>query len=132
MNGHGRLDIVGLGSSGIFAALSSLNGFASATLAVNSFGTDPAGGWSNNDTNHRALANVNGDAKADNFASTCRRLSCPEPGVVRNVGLKCAVTVAGGDARIVAAETNDVRLCSQLPIDPGSAKKRPAWTISRR
>jgi glucose/arabinose dehydrogenase len=67
VNGDGKADIVGFGSSGVYVALATGNGnFAAATFVLNSFGAaDSAGGWSNDNLYHRDVADVNGDGKAD-------------------------------------------------------------------
>ena len=67
MNGDGRADIVGFGEAGVYVALAdSQGGFGQAFLAYNSFGFgDAAGGWADSATYPRAIADVNGDGRAD-------------------------------------------------------------------
>ena len=65
VNGDGRADIVGFGIDGVLVALGSANGtFGPLALAVAEFGT-AAGGWTSQDRYPRALADVNGDGRAD-------------------------------------------------------------------
>jgi hypothetical protein len=68
VNGDGRADIVGFGSTSVFVSLGQASGlFATATVAMaNSFGPSTAGGsWSSDNLYPRRLADVNGDARAD-------------------------------------------------------------------
>jgi hypothetical protein len=67
VNGDGKADIVGFGGNGVFVALSNGDGhFAAAVQAINSFGASGAGGgWINQTTYPRELADVNHDARAD-------------------------------------------------------------------
>jgi glucose/arabinose dehydrogenase len=67
VNGDGIADIVGFGSAGVYVALATGNGnFAAPSFTFNAFGSsDAAGGWRNDNTFHRELADVNGDGKAD-------------------------------------------------------------------
>ena len=67
VNGDGRADIVGFGENGVYVALANSNGtFASATLAIQAYGAGAAaGGWTNNNTYLRTMADVDGDGRAD-------------------------------------------------------------------
>jgi hypothetical protein len=72
VNGDGRDDIVGFGSSGVYVSLATGNGhFAAPTFELGAFGPS-AGGWSSDDLYKRELADVNGDQIADivGFASS--------------------------------------------------------------
>jgi hypothetical protein len=61
----GKADIVGFSSAGVYVSLATGNGdFMAPTFELAAFGTN-AGGWSSNDTYPRALADVNGDGRAD-------------------------------------------------------------------
>ncbi|MGQ5525313.1 FG-GAP-like repeat-containing protein [Chitinimonas sp. PSY-7] len=69
MNGDGRADLVGFGTDGVYVALAQGNGthftgFGLATRWLQNMGRD-AGGWINQDTYPRLVADVNGDGKAD-------------------------------------------------------------------
>jgi FG-GAP-like repeat len=65
VNGDGRADVVGFGSSGVYIAFATGGGnFSPPQLVLRAFGVG-AGGWSSNDTYPRRLGNVNGDATAD-------------------------------------------------------------------
>src|SRR5262247_3218168 len=65
VSGDGIADIVGFSSAGVFESLATGGGhFAAPTFELAAFGTN-AGGWSSNDTYPRALADVNGDTRAD-------------------------------------------------------------------
>jgi len=64
VNGDGKPDIVGFGSSGVYVALNQGNGtFGAAQLAISNFGTNE--GWSSQDQYPRMLVDVNGDGKPD-------------------------------------------------------------------
>ena len=67
VNGDGKADIVGFGYAGTYVALATAGGhFAASTFEFAEFGTAAsAGGWANQDTYHRELADVNGDGRAD-------------------------------------------------------------------
>ena len=67
VNGDGKADIVGFGAAGTYVALATGNGhFATSTLESHEFGTSAgAGGWANQDTHVRQLADVNHDGRAD-------------------------------------------------------------------
>lgn len=67
VNGDNRADIIGFGESGVVVALANANGtFGPPMLATSEFGAgSSAGGWSSNDIFHRAVADVDGDGKAD-------------------------------------------------------------------
>ncbi|RYG99987.1 MAG: hypothetical protein EON58_01920 [Alphaproteobacteria bacterium] len=67
VNGDGRDDIVGFGSAGTYVSLANgSGGFGAIFLAVNSFGSSPAGGgWSNESVYPRTMADVNGDGRED-------------------------------------------------------------------
>jgi hypothetical protein len=65
VNGDGKADIVGFGSSGVYVSLATGNGnFAGGTFELAQFGSS-AGGWSSEDIYTRHLGDVNGDGKAD-------------------------------------------------------------------
>jgi FG-GAP-like repeat len=65
VNGDGKADIVGFSSAGVYESLATAGGhFATPTFELAAFGTI-AGGWSSDNTYPRALADVNGDGKAD-------------------------------------------------------------------
>ena len=74
VNGDGFADIIGFASAGTYVSLGQVNGtFASATLALGSFGSSAAaGGWTSQDTVPRHVVDVNGDGRADvvGFASS--------------------------------------------------------------
>ncbi|WP_338503385.1 FG-GAP-like repeat-containing protein [Sphingomonas kaistensis] len=64
VNGDGFDDIIGFGYAGALVALSKGDGtFSAPTLAVNNFGQNQ--GWSSQNNFARAVADVNGDGKAD-------------------------------------------------------------------
>ncbi|MCZ8358823.1 MAG: FG-GAP-like repeat-containing protein, partial [Microcystis sp. LE19-388.1G] len=66
VNGDGKADIVGFAHHGVYVALANGNGtFGTAQLAYRGIFTVGDGGWSNQDTYPRYLADVNGDGKAD-------------------------------------------------------------------
>jgi FG-GAP-like repeat len=68
VNGDGRADIVGFSSAGVYESLAAAGGrFATPTFELAAFGVD-AGGWSSDNTYPRALADVNGDTRADVIA----------------------------------------------------------------
>jgi uncharacterized protein YbdZ (MbtH family) len=62
VNGDGKADIVGFGSSGVWVSLSTGSGFAARTMWVDDFNLNA--GWRMTD-HPRMMADVNGDAKAD-------------------------------------------------------------------
>src|SRR5262249_14661111 len=65
VNADGMADIIGFSSVGVFESLATGGGhFATPTFELAAFGTN-AGGWSSDNTYPRALADVNGDTKAD-------------------------------------------------------------------
>ncbi len=64
VTGDGGADIVGFGQAGVWLSIAQGNGtFSSPTLAVANFGQ--AAGWSDDNLYPRALADVNGDGRAD-------------------------------------------------------------------
>jgi len=64
VNGDGKIDLVGFGVSGTFVAIGKGDGtFDQVSLATHDFGTSQ--GWTSDDRFHRAMADVNGDGKAD-------------------------------------------------------------------
>ncbi len=64
VNGDGRDDIVGFGTFGVLVALAEQGGqFAAPNLVSTNF--NPANGWTSQDNFARALADVNGDGRAD-------------------------------------------------------------------
>ena len=67
VNGDGKADIVGFGELGTWVALATGGGnFAAPFLALPNFGFSAAGGgWASQDVFPRALADVNGDGRAD-------------------------------------------------------------------
>jgi hypothetical protein len=66
VNGDGRQDAVGFGSSGAWVALSDGSRFAPPAIWSTSYGTSArSGGWSSQDVYPRQLADVNGDGMAD-------------------------------------------------------------------
>lgn len=67
VNADGRADIVGFGADGTYVALANANGtFGSAILAPSEFGRSAAaGGWASMNLYPRALADANGDQRAD-------------------------------------------------------------------
>jgi len=65
VNGDGMADIIGFSQSGVYVSLATAGGhFATPTFELAAFGAI-AGGWSSDNTYPRALADVNGDGKAD-------------------------------------------------------------------
>jgi hypothetical protein len=62
VNGDGKADIVGFGSSGVWVSLSTGSGFAARTMWLNDFNLNA--GWRMAD-HPRMMADVNGDGKAD-------------------------------------------------------------------
>jgi FG-GAP-like repeat len=65
VNGDTRADIVAFSAAGVYESLATGGGqFAAPTFELAAFGAN-AGGWSSNDTYPRALADVNGDTRAD-------------------------------------------------------------------
>ncbi len=68
VNGDGRADIIGFSSAGVYESLATAGGqFAAPTFELAAFCVD-AGGWSSDNTYPRALADVNGDGRADIIA----------------------------------------------------------------
>lgn len=66
VNGDGKADVVGFGALGAYVALSNGTSFGTATRWAANYGAAPAGGgWTSQNTYPRALADVNGDGKAD-------------------------------------------------------------------
>jgi len=64
VNGDGKADLVGFGYAGALVALGNGDGtFKPVATAVADFGVDQ--GWANDNSFHRALADVNGDGRAD-------------------------------------------------------------------
>jgi serralysin len=65
VNGDGRADIVGFGSSGVYVSLANADGtFAGPLLGLREFGSS-AGGWTSENQFPRDLADVNGDGRID-------------------------------------------------------------------
>lgn len=64
VNGDGLPDIVGFASSGVYVSLNTGTSFAAPALWLANYGTQ-AGGWSDNNTYPRYLADVNGDGLPD-------------------------------------------------------------------
>src|SRR5262249_31882541 len=68
VSGDGMADIAGFSAAGVYESLATGGGqFAMPTFELAAFGVD-AGGWSSNNTYPRALADVNGDTRADIIA----------------------------------------------------------------
>ena len=72
VNGDGRVDLIGFGSAGVYVALGQAPSggqqlaFGDVALVYNGFGaSDAAGGWTNDSTYPRTVADVNGDGRAD-------------------------------------------------------------------
>ncbi len=67
VNDDGYNDIVGFGTNATYVALGTGNGhFGPAFVALQSFGSSPAGGgWTDNNTYPRELADINYDGRAD-------------------------------------------------------------------
>jgi Ca2+-binding RTX toxin-like protein len=64
LNGDGYTDIVGFGIAGVLVSYGSAGGtFSAAGLALADFGQNS--GWSSDNQFHRALADINGDGRAD-------------------------------------------------------------------
>ncbi|CAI9393419.1 hypothetical protein MICABA_02440 [Microbacterium sp. T2.11-28] len=64
MNADGRPDIVGFGPQGVFVALNTGSGFATARKWTSSFGSGSSGGWRVN-RDPRTLADITGDGRPD-------------------------------------------------------------------
>jgi hypothetical protein len=64
VNGDGLPDIVGFGSNGVQVSLNTGTSFATPQLWIGAYGTN-AGGWSDNNTYPRMLADMNGDGLPD-------------------------------------------------------------------
>ena len=64
VNGDGRADIVGFGSSATYLSLSTGNGFAAPQRWLDDYGASDDG-WSGYDLYPRGLGDVNGDGRAD-------------------------------------------------------------------
>ncbi|OYQ43400.1 hypothetical protein CHU94_00135 [Rhodoferax sp. TH121] len=64
VNGDGLPDVVGFGPNGVMVALNKGDGFATPTNWIANFGT-AAGGWSDNNSAPRFLADANGDGMLD-------------------------------------------------------------------
>lgn len=67
VNGDGKADIIGFGSIGVFVSLATGGGnFAAPISALSGFGQSTAGGgWTNQNTFTRQVADVNADGRAD-------------------------------------------------------------------
>lgn len=67
VNGDGMADLIGFGAAGAYVSLATGGGrFGAVELAVRSFGgSDAAGGWTDAKLYPRAVADVNGDGRAD-------------------------------------------------------------------
>ncbi|MBC2653665.1 FG-GAP-like repeat-containing protein [Novosphingobium aerophilum] len=64
VNGDGFSDIVGFGQAGVLVSFGSATGtFSTVTAVISNFGQ--ASGWSSDNRFHRALADINGDGRAD-------------------------------------------------------------------
>lgn len=64
VNGDAKADVVGFAPGGVYVALSNGTGFEPPKLWIRDFGSK-AGGWATQDRYPRAVADVNGDGKAD-------------------------------------------------------------------
>lgn len=64
VNGDGKDDIIAFGNKGTYVSLSNGARFAASTIWANNFGVS-AGGWTNQNTFPRMVADVNGDGKDD-------------------------------------------------------------------
>jgi len=64
VNGDGRADIVGFGSTGVSVTLSTGTSFGPTGIGISAYAVG-AGGWTTFDAYPRILADVNGDGKAD-------------------------------------------------------------------
>ncbi|MFH1084554.1 MAG: hypothetical protein V1772_02155 [Chloroflexota bacterium] len=66
VDGDGKGDLVGFGNAGVWVALSSGASFGAPQLWLANLGCSPAGGgWTSYDAYPRAVADVNGDGRAD-------------------------------------------------------------------
>ena len=67
VNGDGKADIIGFASAGVLVSLATGGGhFGGVSSEIAAFGSGPeGGGWSNNNTYLRRVADVNGDGKSD-------------------------------------------------------------------
>ena len=63
INGDGKADIIGFKDTGVYVSLSTGTGLSTSSLYLNEYGTNQ--GWTNFGTYPRAVADVNGDGKAD-------------------------------------------------------------------
>ncbi|MFB2924186.1 CHAP domain-containing protein [Aerosakkonema funiforme] len=100
VNGDGRADIVGFGSSNVFVSFGNSNGTFGTPISSSPGFTKNVGGWTDNNNYPRLLADVNGDKKADiigfsstnvfvslsNGNGTFGALIASKPGFTKNVG----------------------------------------------
>lgn len=67
VNGDGKGDVIGFGAAGVWVSLATggagSNAFQAAKLGIADFGVEQ--GWTSDQIYHRALADVNGDGRAD-------------------------------------------------------------------
>jgi len=64
VDGDGKADVVGFGAKGVYVSLSTGSGFAAPVRWIADYGCS-AGGWSSQDIYPRAVADVDGDGRAD-------------------------------------------------------------------
>jgi len=64
INGDGKADVVGFGSNGVYVSLSTGTRLGAPSLWLADFAVS-AGGWTDQNTQPRFLADINGDGKAD-------------------------------------------------------------------
>ena len=64
VNGDGLADVIGFGAKGVYVSLSTGSGFAAPARWIANYGCS-AGGWSSQDVYPRAVADVDGDGRAD-------------------------------------------------------------------
>jgi len=65
VNKDGKADVVGFFKDGVYVSLSTGTSFAAPTRWIVKFGTNTSPAWTSQDKHPRALADVNGDGRAD-------------------------------------------------------------------